>query len=55
MNTAWHAASEEMAKAAQSGPQPGADQQGPGPGAGTGNANGGGDQEVTDADFEEVK
>lgn len=55
MNTAWHAASEEMAKAAQSGPQPGADQQGPGPGAGTGNANGGGDQEVTDTDFEEVK
>jgi molecular chaperone DnaK len=55
MNTAWHAASEEMAKAAQSGPQPGADQQGPGPGPGNGNANGGGDQEVTDADFEEVK
>ncbi len=53
MNTAWHAASEEMAKAAQSGPQPGADQQGPGPGAG--NGNGKGDQEVTDADFEEVK
>ena len=53
MNTAWHAASEEMAKAAQSGPQPGADQQGPGPGAGAGN--GKGDQEVTDADFEEVK
>lgn len=55
MNTAWHAASEEMAKASQSGPQPGADQQGPGPGAGPGNTNGGGDQEVTDADFEEVK
>lgn len=55
MNTAWHAASEEMAKAAQSGPQPGADQQGPGPGAGPGNTNGGGDQEVTDTDFEEVK
>ena len=53
MNTAWHAASEEMAKAAQSGPQPGTDQQGPGPGAG--NGNGKGDQEVTDADFEEVK
>ncbi len=53
MNTAWHAASEEMAKAAQSGPQPGADQQGPGPGS---NQNSGsGDQEVTDADFEEVK
>ncbi|OJV22459.1 MAG: molecular chaperone DnaK [Bacteroidetes bacterium 41-46] len=52
MNTAWHAASEEMAKAAQSGPQPGADQQGPGPGAGSTK---GGDQEVTDADFEEVK
>lgn len=52
MNTAWHAASEEMAKAAQSGPQPGADQQGPNPGAGSTK---GGDQEVTDADFEEVK
>ena len=53
MNTAWHAASEEMAKAAQSGPQPGADQQGAGPGS---NQNSGsGDQEVTDADFEEVK
>jgi molecular chaperone DnaK len=53
MNTAWHAASEEMAKAAQSGPQPGAEQQGSGPGS---NQNSGsGDQEVTDADFEEVK
>ena len=53
MNTAWHAASEEMAKAAQSGPQPGADQQGPGPGANQNSSSG--DQEVTDADFEEVK
>jgi molecular chaperone DnaK len=53
MNTAWHAASEEMAKAAQSGPQPGADQQGPGPGSNQ--SSGSGDQEVTDADFEEVK
>ena len=51
MNTAWHAASEDMAKAAQSGPQPGAEQQGPG----TNQSSESGDQEVTDTDFEEVK
>jgi molecular chaperone DnaK len=53
MNAAWHAASEDMAKAAQSGPAPGADA---GQSAGTGNgSSGNGDKEVTDVDFEEVK
>ena len=51
LNNAWHAASEDMAKAAQAeqqaGPQPGA-QSNPG-------ANNGKDGEVTDVDFEEVK
>ena len=52
LNAAWHAASEDMAKAAQaSGPQGGA--QGPNPGAGAQNT--GQDGEVTDVDFEEVK
>ena len=52
LNAAWHAASEDMAKAAQAaGPQGGA--QGPNPGAGA--QNGGKDGEVTDVDFEEVK
>ena len=51
LNAAWHAASEDMAKAAQAaGPQGGA--QGPNPGAG---AQGNKDGEVTDVDFEEVK
>lgn len=58
MNAAWHAASEDMAKAAQSGAgaAPGQD---PGAGAGAGNNAGSsasqGDKEVTDVDFEEVK
>lgn len=53
MNAAWHAASEDMAKAAQSGPAPGADA---GQSAGTGDgSSGNGDKEVTDVDFEEVK
>ncbi len=58
MNAAWHAASEDMAKAAQGGPSegPGA---GPNPGAGSsdngGSNNNGSDKEVTDVDFEEVK
>ena len=52
LNAAWHAASEDMAKAAQAaGPQGGA--QGPNPGAGA--QNNGKDGEVTDVDFEEVK
>ncbi|PKP47857.1 MAG: molecular chaperone DnaK [Bacteroidetes bacterium HGW-Bacteroidetes-11] len=58
MNAAWHAASEDMAKAAQSGPAPGADAGagfgGQENGSGKGSA-GNGDQEVTDVDFEEVK
>lgn len=53
MNAAWHAASEDMAKAAQSGPAPGADA-GQSTGAGDGSS-GNGDKEVTDVDFEEVK
>lgn len=61
LNEAWHAASEDMAKAAgaQQGPQggagfnPGAGPQGPQNGGGS---NGGAqDGEVTDVDFEEVK
>ena len=51
LNNAWHAASEDMAKAAQAaGANPGAGpQQGPTPGADQK------DGEVTDVDFEEVK
>ncbi|MFA6334744.1 MAG: molecular chaperone DnaK [Bacteroidales bacterium] len=58
MNAAWHAASEDMAKAAQADPSAGT-------GAGTnsdstssnngGSGNNGSDKEVTDVDFEEVK
>ena len=61
LNEAWHAASEEMNRAAgaQAGPNPGAGTQG-GYGQNTGStggsANGGKDDgEVTDVDFEEVK
>lgn len=55
INAAWHAASEDMAKAAQSAPGP--DQSAnagpnPNPGQSTGTN---GDKEVTDVDFEEVK
>ena len=51
MNTAWTAASEEMYKATQqAGGQPGADQGGAGQTAGAG-----GGENVTDAEFEEVK
>ena len=56
MNAAWHAASEDMAKAAQSGAgaapgqDPGAGQQG-----GDNSSASQGDKEVTDVDFEEVK
>ncbi|PKP40743.1 MAG: molecular chaperone DnaK [Bacteroidetes bacterium HGW-Bacteroidetes-10] len=55
INAVWHAASEDMAKAAQSAPGPGADQgqaQNPNQGPSAGNN---GDKEVTDVDFEEVK
>ena len=55
MNNAWTAASEEMYKATQQagGAQPGAE----GPGAGNGHqgASAGGGENVTDAEFEEVK
>jgi chaperone protein DnaK len=53
MNNAWTAASEELYKASQ-GAQAGAEggQQGPNPG---GPSNGGGGENVTDAEFEEVK
>lgn len=54
LNNAWHAASADMANAAQQqGPQSGAQQ---GPQGGQSSQNGGkGDGEVTDVDFEEVK
>ena len=51
MNQAWHAASEDMAKAAQSQPNQGPTDQGT---PNNGNSNGK-DDEVTDVDFEEVK
>lgn len=53
INAAWHAASEDMAKAAQS--QPGAESN-PNEGqSGPSNNNESDDKEVTDVDFEEVK
>ena len=59
LNEAWHAASEEMNRAAgaQAGPNPGAGTQGGyGQNSGsTGNTGGKDDGEVTDVDFEEVK
>lgn len=55
MNAAWHAASEDMAKAAQqSGPAAGA-QEGPSNNGGNSGSQNGSDKEVTDVDFEEVK
>jgi molecular chaperone DnaK len=54
MNAAWTAASEEMYKATQqAGGQPGAE--GAGPGAGGGQPSNAGGENVTDAEFEEVK
>ncbi|HTI09275.1 MAG TPA: molecular chaperone DnaK [Puia sp.] len=54
MNTAWTAASEELYKATQqAGGQPGAE--GAGPGANGGQQTGAGGENVTDAEFEEVK
>lgn len=62
MNTAWHAASEDMAKAAQSGPSSASANDGSTGSAGndqsgsqSGSQNGTNDKEVTDVDFEEVK
>jgi molecular chaperone DnaK len=52
MNNAWTAASEEIYKAQAAGAQPGADQQGPN---GGGQSNAGGSENVTDAEYEEVK
>jgi molecular chaperone DnaK len=53
MNTAWTAASEELYKATQqNGGQPGGEQAGAG---GQGHAAGAGGENVTDAEFEEVK
>jgi molecular chaperone DnaK len=52
LNTAWQAASEEMYKATQDQQQPPPDQPGPDQ-KDTGSK--GGDDEVTDVDFEEVK
>jgi len=54
MNTAWTAASEELYKATQqNGGQPGGEQAGAG--GGQGHAAGAGGENVTDAEFEEVK
>ena len=53
MNNAWTAASEELYKATQ-GDQAGAQQPGGGQ-QGGGNNNGGGGENVTDAEYEEVK
>lgn len=55
LNNAWHAASEDMAKAAQGDPS---QQANTGAGTGTGSSSTGshsGDEEVKDVDFEEVK
>jgi molecular chaperone DnaK len=54
MNNAWTAASEEMYKATQ-GQQPGGEQPGAGGNQQQGGNNGGGGENVTDAEFEEVK
>jgi molecular chaperone DnaK len=54
MNNAWTAASEEMYKATQ-GDQAGGQQPGGGGQQGGGNNNGGGGENVTDAEYEEVK
>ena len=51
MNNAWHAASEDMAKAAQSGPSQSASSSD----SNSSTDSNGSDKEVTDVDFEEVK
>ncbi len=56
LNTVWQTASEEMYKAGQSQPNPGAEQPtGGNANANSGSAKGAKDSEVTDVDFEEVK
>jgi molecular chaperone DnaK len=54
MNNAWTAASEELYKATQ-GAQAGGEQQQPGAGGQGGNQQPGGGENVTDAEYEEVK
>lgn len=54
LNNAWHAASEDMAKAAQAGANPGAAGNA-GPNAGAGNGTSNQEEDVKDVDFEEVK
>jgi len=55
LNSVWQAASEEMYKAAQGGQQAGPSDQQAGPSGQQGENNNGGDEPVTDVDFEEVK
>ncbi|MEN6569614.1 MAG: molecular chaperone DnaK [Rikenellaceae bacterium] len=50
MNNAWHAASEDMARAAQSGPSQSSSSD-----SGSSTGSNGSDKDVTDVDFEEVK
>lgn len=56
LNNAWHAASEDMARAAQSGPSAGAgSQNGQASGSQSGSSSNSGDDNVKDVDYEEVK
>jgi len=58
LNSAWHAASEDMARAAQSGPSAGASgagSQAGGSSSNSGSNSGSGDDNVKDVDYEEVK
>ena len=57
LNSAWHAASEDMARAAQSGPSAGASGAGSqaGSSSNSGSNSGSGDDNVKDVDYEEVK
>ena len=57
LNSAWHAASEDMARAAQAGPSAGASGAGSqaGSSSNSGSNSGSGDDNVKDVDYEEVK
>ena len=58
LNSAWHAASEDMARAAQSGPSAGTSGAGSQTGSSSSNSgsnSGSGDDNVKDVDYEEVK
>ena len=58
LNSAWHAASEDMARAAQAGPSAGASgagSQAGGSSSNSGSNSGSGDDNVKDVDYEEVK